>query len=123
MSSILMETDMSNMALAEEYYAAMAKKNLEGMEQTLHPQVQFKGPLATLSGREVVLEGAKRVFSLFQRLDVRARFSSENHVMMVYDLDCLDPIGLLRVSALLSFQDGLISGIELFFDARPFEKK
>ncbi len=31
-------------------------------------------------------------------------------------------IGVCRTAELMTFKDGLISGIELFFDARPFEK-
>jgi hypothetical protein len=42
--------------------------------------------------------------------------------MLAYDLDCLAPIGVLRVAALIKFEDDLISRIELFFDARPFEQ-
>ena len=43
--------------------------------------------------------------------------------MIVYDLDCDAPLGTIRGAALLTFQDGLIIGYELFYDARPFEEK
>jgi hypothetical protein len=44
-------------------------------------------------------------------------------VMLAYDLDCPAPIGLFRGAVLLTFQEGLIMRYELFYDARPFEKK
>jgi hypothetical protein len=43
--------------------------------------------------------------------------------MIVYDLDCQAPIGNFRVAALMDIRNGLIEKIELFYDARPFEKK
>ncbi|KJV58176.1 hypothetical protein RFEPED_0551 [Rickettsia felis str. Pedreira] len=39
------------------------------------------------------------------------------------DFDCPEPIGIFRGASLLSFNENLISRIELFYDARPFEKK
>lgn len=113
----------NTLASAEAYYKAMANKDLSGMAECLHPHVRFLGPLADITGKDAVLEGAKGVLSFFQNLTIRAKFSSETQAMIAYDLDCSLPIGLLRVASLLTFEDNLISRIELFFDARPFEKR
>lgn len=113
----------NTLAAAEAYYKDMANKNLEGMAQCLHPHVRFLGPLADITGKEAVLEGAKGVLSFFQNLTIRTKFASNNQAMFVYDLDCSLPIGLLRVASLLTFEDNLIARIELFYDARSFEKR
>jgi hypothetical protein len=42
--------------------------------------------------------------------------------MVVYDLDCPEPVGPFSSSALMTFENGLITKIELFYDARPFDK-
>ncbi|KJV80299.1 MAG: hypothetical protein ACEY3D_09020 [Rickettsia sp.] len=43
--------------------------------------------------------------------------------MLALEFDCPEPIGIFRGASLLSFNDGLISRIELFYDARPFVSK
>jgi len=43
--------------------------------------------------------------------------------MLAYDLECPEPFGRVRGAVLLTFQDRLIIGYELFYDARPFERK
>jgi len=113
----------TNLASAVAYYTAMHNKDLAGVGQCLHPNVHFQGPLANLAGKELVLEAAKHFMSAFKSLTIRAKFESENQVMLAYDLDCPEPIGLFRAAALMTFTDGLISRLELFYDARPFEAK
>ena len=54
---------------------------------------------------------------------MRVKFAFGNQVMLAYDLNCVSPIGTIRVAALMTFEDNLISSIELFFDARAFDKK
>jgi len=43
--------------------------------------------------------------------------------MLAYDLDCPAPFGRVRGAVLLNFQEGLVIRYELFYDARPFQKK
>jgi hypothetical protein len=42
--------------------------------------------------------------------------------MLAYDVDLGEPTGMCRTAVLMTFDNGLITCIELFFDARPFEK-
>jgi hypothetical protein len=113
----------SPMAIAEAYYKAMGEKNAGAVEKYLHPDIQFIAPLAKLTGKENVLEAAKRFTLLFKSLKIRCKFGSENQAMIVYDLECPEPIGSFSSTSLMTFHEGLISKIELFYDARPFEKK
>lgn len=110
----------SNLVIAENYYKLFAEKNIEGMAKYLHPDVQFTAPLAKMTGKDLVLEAARKLASLFNKLSIGAKFSAENQVMVVYDFDFPDPIGNVPTAALLIVQDGLIIKIELFYDARPF---
>ncbi|MEI8295388.1 MAG: nuclear transport factor 2 family protein [Alphaproteobacteria bacterium] len=113
----------SGLASVEAYYQAMHNKSISGMAEYLHPDVRFVGPLAQISGKEAVLEAVERLMPFFSTITIRAKFGSTDQTMVAYDLNCSEPIGILRVAALMKFDDGLISRIELFFDARPFEKK
>ncbi len=114
---------MSNVATAEAYYKAMGNKDLAGVGQYLHPKIEFLGPLANLTGKEVVLEGLKNLFKVVNGVTMRAKFGTGDRVMLAYDLHCLAPIGDLHVAALMTFKEDLIGRIELFYDARAFERK
>ena len=110
-------------ASAEAYYQAMSNKDLSIMENYLHPEVRLIGPLANVEGKDAVLNALNHLLSAFNKLTIRERFGSEDKVMLAYDIDFPDPIGLSRAAVLLTFQDDLITRYELFFDARLFEKK
>ncbi len=107
---------------AEAYLKAWDGKDLAGISKYLHPEVHFIGPMAEVTGKEPVLASSKRMFPLMQNLKVRSVFASGDQVMAAYDFVCAEPVGNCRTAELMTFKDGLISRIELFFDARPFEK-
>lgn len=112
-----------NIATALAYYQAMNKKDLSALEKYLHPEVRLIGPLADVIGKEAVLNSVKHLIAFFNKLTIRAQFGAGDRVMLAYDIDFPAPIGISRAAALLTFQDGLIIRYELFFDARPFEKR
>jgi ketosteroid isomerase-like protein len=114
---------MNTAEIIAEYYKAMGQRDFGKLEGLLSSDVQFIGPLAKLKGKEAVIEATKRFSSLFKTLSVRAKFGSNNQAMVVYDLDCPEPIGIFSSSALMTFENGLITKIELFYDARPFDKR
>jgi hypothetical protein len=111
-----------NVACAEAYYKAINDKDVKGVACHLHPQVQFVGPMASLAGKEPVLEAARRFMSLIHGIRVRAKFGSEHQAMLSYDADVGEPIGICRTAVLMTFRDDMIERIELFYDARPFDK-
>lgn len=80
-------------------------------------------PLATVKGKAAALESIHKLYNIAQHIRVRAQFSNENSVMLALDTDFPAPIGTLPVASLLSFKEGLISQVELFYDARPLEQK
>ena len=102
---------------------AVNDKDLAGVARHFHPEIKFVSPMAQLSGRAAALEAVKRLLAILKGVRVRAKFASGDQVMMAYDFEFPDPIGTSRTAALMTFSDGLISGLELFFDARPFLAK
>src|SRR5258708_2303203 len=106
----------------EAYLKAWHEKDLEGIAKYLHPEVRFTGPMAQITGKEGMLQSARRMFGLLQALKVRSKFASGDQAIFTYDFICAEPIGVCRTAELMTFQNDLISRIELFFDARPFEK-
>ena len=112
-----------NVVSAVAYYKAMADKDLTGMARHLHPDIRVVTPMEELAGQKAVLEAAKRLLPLIDGIEVHAKFGSEEQAMLTYDMDFVPPIGVCRAAALMTFQDGLIVRNEIFFDARPFDKK
>lgn len=113
----------SNLSIAKAYYSAMAKKNIAEMEKYLHPDVEILSPLGKMSGKAVILAGVERLFTIFVTLTIHAKFDSDDQVMLACDYEFSAPIGIVPTAILISFKDDLIIKIQLFYDARPFEKK
>jgi ketosteroid isomerase-like protein len=112
-----------NVVCAVAYYQAMADKDLAGMGRLLHPEVRLITPMEELTGKAMVLAAAKRLLPLIKSIKVHAKFGSEDQAMLTYDMDFDEAIGICRAAALITFKDGLIMRNEIFFDARPFDKK
>jgi len=108
--------------IAKAYYEAMSHKDMNFIEQHVHPNVHFIGPMAEFTGKDKYLDSVKKLFTLFKGLRIRTQFSVNDQAVIVYNVDFPDPIGISRAVALLDFKDNLISRIELFYDARPFEE-
>lgn len=115
--------DKNNVAIAEAYYVAMGEKNIVDIEKYLHSDVQFTSPFMQIRGKEAFLETVKKFITLFKTLTIREKFGTEDQAMLVYDVNFSTPVGNLPTAALLTFHEGLIAKIELFFDSRPFDKK
>lgn len=113
----------NNMEIAKSYYTAIGQKNIQEVEQYLHPNVHVISPLIEKTGKEAVLEALKGFIAAFNTLTIRTAFGSHNQVMLAVDVEYPAPIGNLRTASLISLQDGLIIKIELFFDGRPFEMR
>lgn len=108
--------------MAENYYRAMAEKDISRLEKYLHPDIQFTTPLIKSKGKEAYLEALKGFMAFFTTLTIRAKLQGSDQAMIVYDVSLPQPIGNLPSAALLSFSAGLISSVELFYDARAFVK-
>lgn len=116
-----METN--HVARAEEYYKLVGEKNAEGIKKYLHPDVELYSPLATLQGREAVIEATSNFMNIFKSLTIRAKFSASDQAMIVYDLDIPGIGKSFPGASLLSFRNGLIVKIELFYDGSRFVEK
>lgn len=112
-----------NIAIAEAYYTALGARDLGEMGRYLYPNIQFLGPLEESTGREGILEAAKGFLPFVKSVTIRSKFGSGNQAVVIFDLDCLPPVGICRSATLMTIEDGLIVRSELFYDARPFEKK
>ena len=122
MNTITYENDR-NLAVAETYYHQMLQKNFTAMEECLHPDVHFIGPLAELSGKAPIVSAAKNLSQILGDIKRRSKFAHQNQIMFAYDFMFPQAFGKLRAAVLMEFTDQLISKIELFYDGRPFGEK
>jgi hypothetical protein len=111
------------MAIAVAYYTALGEKNLEEVKCYLHPNIHFTDPQEQVIGKEAVLKAAKGFSAIFKTLTIRAKFGSGDQAMIVYDVEIPNFAKTLRAASLLSFQEGLISKIDLIYDTRCFMEK
>ncbi len=113
----------NNLKSAKNYYNAMLAKDFDKMAGYLHNDVHFIGPLAEMHGKDAVVTAAKNFGGILRDIQIRSRFLSDNQIMFAYDMVVPAPIGKFRAAVLMEFIDRLISKIELFYDASPFEEK
>lgn len=113
----------NNMEIAKSYYTAIGQKNIQEVERYLHPHVHVISPLIEKNGKKAALEALKGFIAAFNTLTIRTAFSSHDQAMLAVNVEYPAPIGNLRTASLISFQDGLIVKVELFFDGRPFEQR
>lgn len=109
-----MKTDTK--ALGVAYYTALGEKDMDKVKECLHPDIQFSDPQEKVIGREAVLKAAKGFSSMFKSLTIRAKFGAEDQAMIVYDVEIPGLEKKLQAASWLSFRDGLISKIQLFYD-------
>ena len=112
-----------NLNLAENYYNAMLAKDFDKMAGYLDDNVHFIGPLAEMHGKDAVVSAAKNFGGILQDIQIRSRFASHDQIMFAYDMVVPAPIGKFRAAVLMEFKGRLISKIELFYDASPFQEK
>lgn len=115
--------DTNNMVKAEGYYKLIGEKNVEGIKKYLDSHVDFYSPLATLKGKEAVAEATSNFMNGFNSLKIRAKFSSGDQAMIVYDVDIPGVAMDFPGASLLTFRNDLIIRIELFHDASRFAKE
>ena len=60
--------------------------------------------------------------SFLKGIRIHTKLWTDEPVMLTYDAEFGEPIGTCRTAVLMTFKDQLIERLELFLDARPFEK-
>jgi ketosteroid isomerase-like protein len=115
-------TSEQNLAAAVAYYRGFEEKDREAIGRHLHPEVRLVSPLAQQSGKDAVVESAARLAAMLRGIAFRATFAAGDQVMLAYDLELPEPVGRQPAAVLMTFRDGRIAEIQLYYDPRPFER-
>ena len=78
----------TNINIAEKYYKAMDKKDINELASYLHPTVKFSSPFAEINGKEAMVEALKAFLNFFNAVKIRAKFGSGDQVMLAYAIEC-----------------------------------
>lgn len=116
-------TENNNVTTARTFYTLMGERKVADMGQHVHPEVHFIAPFSQMKGKEAYLEAVKKFCSEFKTLTIRAILGAGDQVVLVYDLGFPAPIGNIPSASLMTFQQGLIAKIELFYDSHPFRSE
>lgn len=111
---------LSNTQIVTNYYTSLLNNDIDSAAQYIAEDVNFVGPLAEVSGKEMVVEAAKGFMLALQELDIRLVLEDGDNVMIAYHMTMPAPIGRFSAAGMFTVTDGLIRRIELFYDARPF---
>ena len=111
---------MDSKSQGNRYYQLVAEKNIEEVKKMLHPDVEFYGPLASLKGKDPVIEATTNFMEMFSTLTIHAKFGDKDQAMIVYAIDIPEMMENFPGASLLNFRDGLIIRIQLFYDGSHF---
>jgi len=104
-------------------YDAINNNDPNLAEEKLADNVQIISPLATKTGKDDVVEALKNICSIVECVTIGSKFSSEDQVMLAFDMRFPKPIGILRVASLLTLERSLIARIEMFYDSQVIVSK
>lgn len=105
--------------LADRYFAALARRDLNALRALLHGDLAFTGPLATLDNADDYLRGIAHITANMTGLERRIAAVEGDSVLQFYDVTLDKPAVTLPVAEWLRFRDGRIAEIRLVLDARP----
>jgi hypothetical protein len=108
--------------LGEAYFDALNQKDISRISALVDPAIKFKMPLGEYLNRENFLSAVQRMLISSRTVRLKSKFASDNQGMFIYEIQFNDPVGTVKAASLMTVEGDKIKEIEVFFDARPFEK-
>ena len=113
--------EKQNLTTAISYYQAMVNRDYEKIGYYLGQDARLISPLSEITGKKNVINAANNFAKMLKSIDIKSSFAKDNQVILVYNMHLQEPINSLKAVTLMSFKKAVITKIELFYDARPFE--
>ncbi len=116
-----MQTTCSNLkSLAARYIEAVGLKEYAAVEAILSPRVSFNGPFMKIDSAPAFIAGLKRMAPIWEGNEVRTVLGDAEQVCVFYNFVTNTQAGAVPCIELLTFEDGRIAKVELFFDRAQF---
>lgn len=105
--------------IVDEYFAALARRDLAAVRSMVHDDLAFRGPLATLDTADGYLHGLEHITAGITGLERRHVFQDGKSVVQIYDVTLGELGQTVPVAEWLTVRDDRIASIELIMDPRP----
>ena len=115
-----MQTATSLKTLAVRYIEAAGDKNYDAVREVLAPDVEFRGPFATMHGPAAFIAALKRMAPVWVRSTIRDVLADEDKTAVFYDFVTDTEAGNVPCIELLTFAGDRIKAVDLFFDRQAF---
>lgn len=106
----------NNLLIVLAYYEAINQKRPDLAAEKLSDNVKLITPLDEKHGKTEVTGAIKGFCSAMENVFIKAKFASDDQVMLAYNILFPQPIGNLPAAGLLTLDQGLITNIELYYD-------
>ena len=91
-----------NLKIVLAYYDAISNKCPQLAAEYLAEEVQLTTPLAAIAGKRTVVPALTGFSNAIEGIEIRAKFTKENQVMLAYNIIFPQPIGSLRAAGLFN---------------------
>jgi hypothetical protein len=108
--------------IGEAYLNALDRKDISKITSLVDLNIRLKMPMGEFSNRNDFIMAIRRMLANSNGVHIIAKFASENQAMFIYEIYFNDPVGTVKTASLITVEGDKIKDIEVFFDARPFER-
>ena len=108
--------------MGEAYLNALDQKDLAKITSLVDPGIHCKTPLAEVFDRDAFIMSMRRMLANLKGVHLIAKFSSGGQATFIYEVIFNEPVGTIKAASLMTLEGDKIKDMEIFFDARPFER-
>jgi ketosteroid isomerase-like protein len=105
-------------SVSSEFFSAFHKGDMAAARRLLRDDLTFKGPLDTFNNADDYVKAIGALAPIIKGIEFRRVLVDGDDVATFYDM--LTPMGTAPIAEWHHIQDGKISAIQAYFDARPF---
>ena len=107
-------------AVADKFFSAWTKGDLDTARTLLHDDVSFAGPIDSFDNADAYVGALRGLSQIVASAEEQKVFVDGNDVCVIYDLVTKTPAGTAATAEWYHVRDGKISSVRVYFDARPF---
>ena|SRR5579859_3348992 len=108
--------------MGEAYLNALNQKDIAKITSLVDPGIRCKTPLAEVFNQGDFIITVRRMLANLKQVNVIAKFASGNQATFIYEVIFNEPVGTIKAASLMTLAGDKIKEMEIFFDARPFER-
>ena len=108
--------------IGEAYLKALDRKDVQTIISLVDLDIRFKTPVEESFTRDDFIMSVRRMLINLRGVHITAKFSSGEQAIFTYEMNFNEPVGIVKTASIMAFAGDKIKDIEVFFDARPFER-